>query len=116
MNRIYYTLKDWTNDTFGRNRPPEAIIAKLKEEVVELIAAVYTHENLKTRETSSALQEEIADVTMVVINLAQRYGICYNSFMDNIIAKHNVNRERKWVQMPDGTWKHLPDDTTITSK
>jgi NTP pyrophosphatase (non-canonical NTP hydrolase) len=116
MSKIYYALKAWCDETFGRNRDPEAFIAKLEEEVVELIAAVRTHENFKTRKTSSAMQEEIADVTMVVFHLAQRYGICYDTFVENIITKHNVNRERKWVQMPDGRWKHLPDDTKITDK
>ena len=115
MNRMYYELKDWFNETFGRNKDPEIIIDKLEEEVGELIAAVRTHENFKTRETSSAMKEEIADLTMVLFHLAQRYGICYNSFLDSIITKHNINRKRKWVQMPDGKWKHLPDETKITN-
>ena len=116
MNRLYYTLKGWCDETFGRNRDPEIIIDKLEEELGELIAAVRTHENFKTRETSLAIQEEIADLTMVIFHLAQRYGICYDSFVQNIVTKHNVNRKRKWVQMPDGKWKHLPDNTKITYK
>ncbi len=116
MNKLYYTLKDWFDDTFGRDKDPEPIIAKLEEELGELIDAVRTHENFKTGKTFSAMEEEIADLTMVIFHLAQRYGICYNSFVDNISTKHNVNRERKWVQMPDGKWKHLPDNTKITYK
>ncbi len=115
MNRMYYTLKDWFDDTFGRNIDPESIIAKMEEEMGELISAVRTHENFKTRETSMAVQEEIADLTMAIIHLAQRHGICYNSFMDAIVTKHNVNRKRTWIEQPDGSFKHLSDDFQVVN-
>jgi len=62
-----------------------------------------------------AMQEEIADLTMVIIHLAQQYGICYSSFMDAIIAKHNVNRNRTWIKQPDGSWKHFEKKPDIGS-
>lgn len=104
MNQLYYRLRDWFDDTFGKNREPEEIILKLEEEVGELIAAVRRYEN-GLPPNKQEINEELADVTMVLFHLAQRYGMCYNAFMDNIIIKHNVNRKRNWIQQPDGTWK-----------
>jgi len=116
LRRMYKILQKWFNETFGKDPDPMTVILKLQEEVNELNMRVQTYEQWQTNENRLAVQEEIADVTMVLFRLSQTYGFCYDNFVDAIITKHNVNRKRKWVEMPDGRWKHLPDGTTITYK
>jgi NTP pyrophosphatase (non-canonical NTP hydrolase) len=113
MRRIYYMIKDWAEDTFGKKRDPEEILAKLEEELGELIAATRTYESFKTKMNRSAMQQEIADVQMTLFHLAHRYGMCFDTYRDGILIKHNVNKKRTWVKMPDGTFKHLPNDVEV---
>ena len=49
-------------------------------------------------------------MTILLINLSTNYGMCYDAFVDNIIAKHNINKNRTWEKMEDGTFKHKPDE------
>ena len=109
LRRMYRMLKKWFNDTFGPDPDPMTIILKLQEEVNELNMRVQTYSQWETHENRLAVLEEIADVTMVLFRLSQRYGFCYDNFVDAIVTKHNVNRKREWEQLPDGTWKHIPE-------
>lgn len=116
MRRVYGMLKGWFKETFGSEPDPKTVFLKLQEEVNELNMAVQTYSQWQTHENRLAVKEEIADVTMVLFRLSQTYGFCYDNFIDAIIAKHNVNKSRRWVEMPDGTWKHLPDELKITEE
>ena len=116
LRRMYRILQNWFNKTFGKDRDPFAIVTKLQEEMNELNMAVQEYEQWSTYENRKKVQEEISDMTILLINLSTNYGLCYDAFVDNIIAKHRVNKNRKWVEMPDGTFKHLPDDLNITEK
>jgi NTP pyrophosphatase (non-canonical NTP hydrolase) len=109
-------LWTWFDQTFGKGMDPYAIIIKMQEELNELNMAVQEYEQWSTEENKHKVQEEMADLMMVIINLATNYDICYDAFVDSVYIKHLINRKRKWVEMPDGTFKHLPDDITITEK
>lgn len=111
MRKMYRTLNGWFKETFGKDPDPMSIILKLQEEVNELNERVRTEQQWQTNENRLAVQEEIADVTMVLFRLSQTYGFCYDNFVDAIVAKHNVNRKREWMELPDGRWIHVPEKT-----
>ena len=110
MREMYFTLRRWFNKTFGIERDPFAIIIKLQCELNELNMAVQEYEQWSTYENRKKVQEEISDMTILLINLSTNYGMCYDAFVDNIIAKHNINKNRTWEKMEDGTFKHKPDE------
>ena len=116
MRSMYNILKRWFGVTFGYERDPYAIITKLQEELNELNMSVQEYEQWQTNENRFQVQSEMADMMILLINLSTNYGMCYDAFVDTIIAKHNINKNRKWLQLPDGTWKHLPDELKITDK
>lgn len=50
--------------------------------------------------------EEAADVIISVLGAAFHRGWTISDIGRAMILKTQVNRERTWHQMPDGTWQH----------
>ena len=113
---MYRILHKWFNETFGKVRDPYVIITKLQEEIDELKVSVQEYEHWSTNENRQKVQAEMADMMILLINLSTNYGMCYDSFVDAIKIKYQVNKNRKWIQMPDGAFKHLPDNLKIIDK
>ena len=116
MKEIYVALRKWFEKTFGPARDPYVIMTKLRQEVIELDQAVDTYARWNNHTNRVAVQKEMADIIILIINLSTNYGMCYDTFLDALRIKHSINMKRKWVQMSDGTWKHLPDDLKIIDK
>jgi len=109
-HHLFYEISRWADKTFGKKRSNRTILLHLEEEVNELAIAVDNCE--KNFDTKVAMVQEMADVQILLWNLAARNGVCYDSFMDMCMAKHQVNENRKWV-MIDGKMKHIPDNFNI---
>ncbi len=69
---------------------------KLAEETAEVLEA-------NTREH---LAEELADCLIVLAHMAESAGVDWYSVLLAARAKTEVNRRRRWRQLPDGRWKH----------
>lgn len=110
MRDIYYAIKRWQGKVFGP-RTHEELLVKLQEEVGELIMS--TREYATGQKSKPEMMAEIADVQMILFSIAQRFNTCFDSYNEAVIAKHNINRNRRWMKIGDGTWKHLPDDMKI---
>lgn len=102
-DQLYGEIQLWANRTFGSNRSKRSIIAHLDEELNELATAVDHFE--KGWITLGEVMEEMADVQILLWNLAQTYGICFNRLMDQVFIKHRVNLKRDWKEV-DGKMKH----------
>lgn len=110
MRAIYIRLKQWFDKTFGRDRDPYAIMAKLHEEMVELDKAVDNYAKWDNPTNRAAVQKEMADVMILIINLSTNYGMCYDSFLDAIRIKHAINMKRTWDKQDNGTFKHIDEN------
>ena len=110
MRQLYTVLRRWFVRTFGAERDPYAIIIKLQEEINELNMCVQEYEQWQTLENKVKVQQEMADVMILMINLATNYNMCYDSFLDSIKIKHYKNTKRSWEKQDDGTFKHIDKD------
>jgi NTP pyrophosphatase (non-canonical NTP hydrolase) len=82
-------------------RGPHGTIAKLLEEIGELIASERAHDPL-----------EVADVLILALDLATILGI---DVEDAVRAKLDINRRRTWCRADNGAMRHIPgsDQPTI---
>lgn len=110
MKELYVTAKKWFDKTFGRSRDPYAMITKMMEETDELARAIDNYERWTNQENRNQVQYEIADVMIVLMNMASNYGMCYNTLEDGIRIKLAVNMKRNWEEQPDGTFKHVKEN------
>lgn len=94
----------WALETFPHGTDA-SIIAHLREELEELSAALHVRGTLPRL---LALQEEIADCVILLMNLASRHGISVEGAVD---AKMAVNRQRKWQKTEDerGCFRHVEE-------
>ena len=106
MRRLYAVVRSWLTRTFGKDRDPYAIMIKMQEEMNELNMAVQKHTNWSTSENRKKVQSEMADIMILLINLADTLDMCYDSFVDSIYIKQIENQKRTWIRKADGTFKH----------
>jgi len=80
------------------DRRPGGTIAKLLEEIGELITSQRAHDPL-----------EVADVLILTLDLATILGV---DVEDAVRAKLAINRTRSWVRADNGAMRHVPDSDT----
>ena len=117
MELIYGRIKQWVKDTFGDYTQDgvDGVLDHLEEELGELKESIRKY-RMEWRDIHD-VKMEIADMQILLFNLAQRLGICYNDYKDCVVMKHNVNRNRQWKKVP-GTnkVKHVDLVTCIGCK
>ncbi|QQG31318.1 nucleotide pyrophosphohydrolase [Cyanophage S-2L] len=80
------------------DRRPGGTIAKLLEEIGELIASDRAHDPL-----------EVADVLILALDLATLLGV---DVTEAIRAKLAINRARSWARADNGAMRHIPGSDT----
>lgn len=88
---------DWSDKTFGGS--PLIAGRKLMHESQELLHAVEL-------ENKQQVKKELADVFMIVLDVAGKFGINVRELMSEATDKFNVNKSRTWIQQQDGTFQH----------
>lgn len=104
FNGLYGDILGWVSSTFGSERDPKGVILKAEEELDELWEAIEKWE--KGWREKEELYGEVADLMILVVNLAGRLGLDSEMFLRTVRSKLEVNKEREWVKFPDGTWSH----------
>lgn len=84
---------EWASETFP-DRHPMHTVAKMVEEVSELVDAVFAG--------GGNVGEECADVLILLLDIAHLTGVDLHEEFKNKMA---VNRNRKWVKI-NGAFKH----------
>lgn len=95
MDDLQCKIGEWGERTFPE-ATADTIMAHLQEEVAELGDAVY-------RRASDETEEEAADVLLLLLHLAHRFGF---SLFDAACVKMARNENRTWAPAEDGYWKH----------
>jgi len=80
------------------------VIAKLHEEIEEIIEAV------EENEPKHRIEEELGDLLIVIINLARHLGVD----AENAARKSNNKFERRFNRMRELVTQHYPDSTEHT--
>lgn len=91
------SVNEWQRETFGEQSNPFAIADKLLRELWELHAKMQ-------KGTRSEIAEELADVQIVLWQLAGAYRVDLQAEVDRKMA---INRARKWRLHGDGTAQHV---------
>lgn len=52
--------------------------------------------------------EELADVAICLVGVAVRHGWTADDIAHAVRQKNGVNSRRRWFQLKDGTWQHIP--------
>lgn len=104
FKELYGDILGWVSSTFGSERDSGAILIKIDEETAELWEFI---EKLKKGwRLEEEIYGEIADLMILVVNLAGRLGLDANMFLRTVRSKLEINKEREWIKYPDGTWSH----------
>jgi NTP pyrophosphatase (non-canonical NTP hydrolase) len=111
---LFYEINDWAEQTFGKDRDPKMILKHLEEELGELSNEVRRLRGGFTTDKMDFMKE-YADMQILLWNLADTMGMCYNSCVDSVMIKHNINKARTYVEV-DGKMKHVPDEVEVVEK
>lgn len=87
----------WVEETFGPVGSNARVVARMNEEVAELIRSVAIDDR------HPDIPEEMADVVIVMYRLAARMGV---DLMEEIDKKMAVNRSREWELDGSGCGYH----------
>jgi NTP pyrophosphatase (non-canonical NTP hydrolase) len=98
MAETQATINEWQRKTFGPQDDQAAIYHRLVQEVSELGEA--------HPQDDATLAKELADVQIVLFQLAGSLGINLQAEVDRKMA---INRKRSWHLHGDGTAQHIPD-------
>ena len=101
---LYGDVMAWVGKEFGSERDPKGIIMKMDEEMDELWRAIERWQ--KGWRDKEEMYAEVADLMILVVNLAGRLGLDSEMFLRTVRSKLEVNKEREWIKFPDGTWSH----------
>lgn len=91
------TILDWGDETFGKVSNPIALAKRAEGELTELIEA------LEAQDFDEA-GKEAADVAILLHRLM---GVLGKELADEVNAKMQINRQRKWAKAGDGTGGHI---------
>lgn len=97
MREDQETISDWATSTFGEPRDLESLVARLNEEMAELISAVNCGESI------DVIMNECADVYIVLCQLPDLCGYDLEGLVNQKMA---VNRARTWKTDGRGTGQH----------
>lgn len=108
MERAYNEIKEFADERFGVDRSVDGIIDHIIEEAHEVKNAYEDYS--KDWTSKSEIVEEMADVLLLVMNLAARLNVSYDDLLQGTLIKLEIIRERKY--RPVGNkMKHIPDGT-----
>lgn len=95
LQQLQDSIEEWSDPTFGYNRPPSSSLHHMAEEVKELI-----------KEPLDRM--EYADVMMLLLDSARRAGIKADDLVDATYEKLAINKSRKWGKPNEhGYVKHV---------
>lgn len=97
MRETSHTIREWGDATFGEARDLTALVARARGEMDELEQALRAGDHAEAG-------REAADVVILLHRLAAILGHDLNEQVD---AKMQVNRARKWKAAGDGTGGHV---------
>ena len=101
MQENQKSVNAWQRETFGPQTNHFAIADKLLHELWEL------HAKMQKNAPRHEIAEELADVQIVLWQLAGAYNI---DLADAVARKMHINRyERAWNVRGDGTAQHVGD-------
>lgn len=106
MDALQLEIVDWARDTFGTPPAPQVMAARMNREVAELLSAVAkldANPNAWSDDDWQRVRGEIADVGIVLVQLAENIGCTLRLAMVN---KFEVNKEREWAKDEHGTFQH----------
>jgi NTP pyrophosphatase (non-canonical NTP hydrolase) len=97
MNNVH----KWADETFGKERKPQAVVHHLKEECNELIEAL----NSGNKEH---IIEEFSDCFILINDAASKYGLTALDLIVNSFTKLDICKNRIW-EKPDenGVCRHI---------
>lgn len=90
------SITEWSSETFGP-RSALSTAVRANKEMAELLSALENGED-------EVACKEVADVVIVLMQVAHRLGIDLNYEIDK---KMNINENRTWLKMPDGSFQHV---------
>ena len=93
-------LARWSDETFGDHRDPERTLVHLQREVTEALVSV--------RHELDDTAFEFADLFMLTVDAARRYGLDWDELLWFVEAKHRINLQRTWGKPDaDGVVEHV---------
>lgn len=109
MNENQETITAWAEETFGENHPA-VIAARMSVEVAELVSGLSTVAHLRVEdidpETLDALREEVADVNVMLSQVAEKLQVDIAAVTD---YKMSINRKRTWGRTASGHFQHTEE-------
>lgn len=110
------TITDWAETTFGPNHPA-VIAARMSVEVAELVSGLSTVAHLPVEqidpETLHALREEVADVNVMLSQVAEKLQVDIGAVTD---FKMSINRKRTWGRTASGHFQHTEEAPPISGR
>ncbi|MEZ6028595.1 MAG: nucleotide pyrophosphohydrolase [Hyphomonadaceae bacterium] len=91
------TIREWGDATFGQVRDLSALVARARGELDELDHAIRAGDMAEAG-------REAADVAILLHRLVALAGMDLSEQVD---AKMQINRARKWLAAGDGTGGHV---------
>jgi len=91
------TISEWAEQTFGSVGSNSSVAARVNKEMAELIM------ELAKDDDSPKMGEEIADVIICIMRLADRNGI---NMLEEVDKKMIINRAREWNLDGHGHGQH----------
>ena len=91
---LFNSIGEWSKNAFPDAGSIEHII-KLKHEAQEVIEAPY---DIK----------EYADCMIALLAAAYKADISFFELVEAVESKLEVNKNRKWTKLSDGTYQHCP--------
>ena len=110
MNENQETITAWAEETFGPSHPA-VVAARMSIEVAELVSGLSTVSHLPVEDmdpvTLAALRDEIADVNVMLSQVAKKLNVDIAAATDFKMA---INRKRSWGRTASGHFQHTEDD------
>lgn len=91
----------WLGRTFGDAVTARGQLLKLQQEAAEAITALDAGD-------ADGVLKEVADVYVCLLGACTLAGLTERQLQRAVERKLAVLRTRKWVQLPDGTFQHVP--------
>lgn len=82
-------VRQWADNTFGRDRKVTAVLHHLQQEVIEAIEAV-------EQQNDKEVKAEFADMFILILNASSKYGMRYDELFEAAQIKMAINKSRKW--------------------
>ena len=102
MKETQASIYQWVRGQFGEPKDNWQILGRAEEEFEELREAL--HMRAIHGGHQEIVVEEIADVVIVLSQIAERLGLGLGEAIDRKMA---INRAREWVTNGDGTGQHV---------